>query len=165
MLNGAVSSLGCGADVCLNVALSAPFEGLRAEPGEFVGVVSAGGLPVHDAAGGTGGIRLKQNGKTAKSNYDSSSEGALSGTWPGIPGFAVLPMHPPAAVLTVPGKVRSFTQDSPAYSASVTCSSHVTFEPPTASWIAICVIPVSGAAPCQWRSPGSNQTTSPGRMS
>ena len=56
-------------------------------------------------------------------------------------------------------------QELPEYSASLTCSIHVTLEPSSASWIAIWVIPVSGAAPCQWRSSGSNQTTSPGRIS
>lgn len=56
-------------------------------------------------------------------------------------------------------------QDSPEYSASVTCSIQVTLEPSSASWIAMWVIPVSGAAPCQWRSSGANQTTSPERIS
>lgn len=58
-----------------------------------------------------------------------------------------------------------FGQDVPEYSASVTCSIQVTLEPSSASWIAMWVIPVSGAAPCQWRSSGANQTTSPERIS
>ena len=33
------------------------------------------------------------------------------------------------------------------------------------SWMAMCVIAVVGAAPCQCFSPGGNQTTSPGRIS
>ena len=51
------------------------------------------------------------------------------------------------------------------YCASVTGSSHSTALPSFGSWIAIWVIAVAGAAPCQCFSPGANQTTSPGRIS
>src|SRR5512147_1156997 len=51
------------------------------------------------------------------------------------------------------------------YWSSVTCSSHSTTFPSSASWIAMCVIAVLGAAPCQCFSPGANHTTSPGQIS
>ncbi len=51
------------------------------------------------------------------------------------------------------------------YCWSLTCSIQSTTLPFSASWMAICVIAVVGAAPCQCFSPGGNQTTSPGRIS
>jgi len=51
------------------------------------------------------------------------------------------------------------------YSPSVTFSIHSTIFPSRPSWIAICVIAVTGEAPCQCFSPGPNPTTSPGRTS
>ncbi len=51
------------------------------------------------------------------------------------------------------------------YCSSVTCSIQSTTLPSSCSWIAMCVMAVVGAAPCQCFSPGGNQTTSPGRIS
>src|SRR5581483_4187975 len=51
------------------------------------------------------------------------------------------------------------------YCSSVTCSSHSTTLPSSDSWMAMWVMAVVGAAPCQCFSPGGNQTTSPGRIS
>src|SRR5439155_3300825 len=51
------------------------------------------------------------------------------------------------------------------YCSSVTCSIQSTTLPWSASWMAMCVMAVVGAAPCQCFSPGGNQTTSPGRIS
>ena len=48
------------------------------------------------------------------------------------------------------------------YCSSLTCSSQSTTLPSSCSWMAICVMAVVGAAPCQCFSPGGNQTTSPG---
>src|SRR4051794_40557092 len=53
----------------------------------------------------------------------------------------------------------------PWYCSSVTCSIQSTVFPSRLSWIAVCVIAVFGAAPCQCFSPGGNHTTSPGRSS
>ena len=53
----------------------------------------------------------------------------------------------------------------PSYCSGVTCSSQSTTLPSSFSCIAMCVIAVVGAAPCQCFSPGGNQTTSPGRIS
>jgi hypothetical protein len=47
----------------------------------------------------------------------------------------------------------------------VTGSIQVTAEPSSRSWIAMWVIAAVAVAPCQCRSPGSNQTTSPGAIS
>jgi len=55
-------------------------------------------------------------------------------------------------------------RDQARYCASLTCSSQSTTLPSSASAIAMCVIAVVGAAPCQCFSPGGNQTTSPGRI-
>src|SRR6516165_1464518 len=55
-------------------------------------------------------------------------------------------------------------RDQARYCASLTCSSQSTTLPSSASAIAMCVIAVVGAAPCQCFSPGANQTTSPGRI-
>src|SRR5207302_4428896 len=52
-----------------------------------------------------------------------------------------------------------------AYCSSLTCSSHSTTLPSSASWTAMWVMAVVGPAPCQCFSPGGNQTTSPGRIS
>src|SRR5215208_1898226 len=49
--------------------------------------------------------------------------------------------------------------------SSPTCSIQSTALPSSASWMAMWVIAVVGDAPCQCFSPGSNQTTSPGRIS
>src|SRR5436190_7158561 len=54
---------------------------------------------------------------------------------------------------------------SPEYCSSVTCSSHSTILPSSASWRAMCVIAVFGEAPCQCLTFGGNHTTSPGRIS
>src|SRR3954452_5432251 len=51
------------------------------------------------------------------------------------------------------------------YCSSLTCSSQSTGLPSSFSWIAMCVIAVVGAAPCQCFSPGENQITSPGLIS
>src|SRR5207245_10723049 len=51
------------------------------------------------------------------------------------------------------------------YCSSLTFSSQSTTLPSSASWMAMCVMAVVGAAPCQCFSPGENQTTSPGRIS
>src|SRR5438309_1639910 len=51
------------------------------------------------------------------------------------------------------------------YSSSLTLSIHSTTLPSSASAIAMCVMAVVGDAPCQCFSCGSNQTTSPGRIS
>src|SRR5205823_13111801 len=52
-----------------------------------------------------------------------------------------------------------------AYSSSVTWRPQVTGLPvSSASCIATCVISRVAAAPCQWFSPGSKKTRSPGRM-
>src|SRR5919107_377031 len=49
------------------------------------------------------------------------------------------------------------------YCSSETCSIQSTGEPLSFSWMAIWLMAVVGDAPCQCFSPGSNQTTSPGR--
>src|SRR3979409_31043 len=49
-----------------------------------------------------------------------------------------------------------------AYSSSVTWSPHVALLPLSSP--AMCVLKAVGAAPCQWSSPGSKNTRSPGRM-
>src|SRR5207302_9044906 len=51
------------------------------------------------------------------------------------------------------------------YSSSLTFSSQSAVLPSSRSWMAMCVMEVVGAAPCQCFSPGENQTTSPGRIS
>ena len=51
------------------------------------------------------------------------------------------------------------------YCSSLTFSIQSTTLPSSASWMAMWVIAVVGAAPCQCFSPGANQTTSPGRIS
>src|SRR5438270_594491 len=51
------------------------------------------------------------------------------------------------------------------YCSSLTCSIQSTTLPSFFSWMAMCVMAVVGAAPCQCFSPGENQTTSPGRIS
>src|SRR5438105_8432233 len=51
------------------------------------------------------------------------------------------------------------------YCSSLTFSSQSTTLPSSSSWMAMCVMAVVGAAPCQCFSPGGNQTTSPGRIS
>jgi hypothetical protein len=51
------------------------------------------------------------------------------------------------------------------YCSSVTCSIHSTTLASSISAIAMCVIAVVGDAPCQCRSPGSNPTMSPARIS
>ena len=51
------------------------------------------------------------------------------------------------------------------YCSSLTCSIQSTTLPSSFSWMAMCVMAVVGAAPCQCFSPGENQTTSPGRIS
>jgi len=58
--------------------------------------------------------------------------------------------------------VQVFRHDQVRYCASLTCSIQSTTLPSNASAIAMCVIAVVGAAPCQCFSPGANQTTSPG---
>ena len=55
--------------------------------------------------------------------------------------------------------------DQDAYWSSVTCSSQSTVLPSSFSWMAMWVMAVVGAAPCQCFSPGANQMTSPGRIS
>src|SRR5829696_6438862 len=51
------------------------------------------------------------------------------------------------------------------YCSSVTCSIQSTGDPFSFSWMAMWLMPVLAVAPCQCFSPGSNQTTSPGRIS
>src|SRR5918999_5185255 len=52
------------------------------------------------------------------------------------------------------------------YCSSLTCSPHATTSPASsACWIAMWVMNRVSAAPCQWFSPGSKKTRSPGRMS
>src|SRR2546422_1236514 len=51
------------------------------------------------------------------------------------------------------------------YCSSLTCSIQSTVFPSSCSWMAMCVMAVVGAAPCQCFSPGGNQMTSPGRIS
>src|SRR4051812_34985440 len=59
----------------------------------------------------------------------------------------------------------SVTSGACAYSSSLTCSPQVTGLPvSSASCIAMCVMNRVAAAPCQWFSPGSKKTRSPGRM-
>src|SRR5262249_60952794 len=58
----------------------------------------------------------------------------------------------------------SLCRDQARYCASLTCSIQSTTLPSSASAMAICVIAVVGAAPCQCFSPGANQMTSPGRI-
>ena len=53
----------------------------------------------------------------------------------------------------------------PRYCSSLTFSSQSTALPSSFSWMAIWVMAVVGAAPCQCFSPGANETTSPGRIS
>ena len=48
------------------------------------------------------------------------------------------------------------------YCSSLTFSNHSTALLSSFSWMAMCVIAVAGAAPCQCFSPGAIQTTSPG---
>src|SRR5215472_7763978 len=62
-----------------------------------------------------------------------------------------------------PGQFLANVDQAP-YCASLTCSNQSTTLPSSASAIAMCVIAVVGAAPCQCFSPGANQTTSPGRI-
>src|SRR4051794_40609758 len=63
-----------------------------------------------------------------------------------------------------PGSCHS-PRESARYCSSLTCSIQVTGEPLSFSWTAMWLMAVVGAAPCQCFSPGSNQTTSPGRIS
>src|SRR6185295_12185884 len=56
------------------------------------------------------------------------------------------------------------TRAAAAYSSSPTCSIHSTVLPSCCSTIAMCVIAVAGAAPCQCFSPGGHETTSPGSI-
>ena len=65
--HGPVPPLGGGADLRLDVALPAPGEGLRAEPGEFRGPGAAGRVQVPGPAAGAGLKCLKTM------TYDSSS--------------------------------------------------------------------------------------------
>src|SRR2546428_521229 len=53
----------------------------------------------------------------------------------------------------------------PRYWSSLTGSIHSAVLPSSCSWMAMCVMAVVGAAPCQCFSPGANETTSPGRIS
>ena len=54
---------------------------------------------------------------------------------------------------------------SSSYWSAVTCSNQSTALPSSFSWMAMWVMAVVGAAPCQCFSPGGIQTTSPGRIS
>ena len=74
-----------------------------------------------------------------------------------VPEFAFLHCFAP--------RIRTDSAASAAYCASLTCSIQSTALPSSASWMAIWVMAVVGAAPCQCFSPGGNQTTSPGRIS
>src|SRR3954468_21851338 len=60
---------------------------------------------------------------------------------------------------------RSDLRPQPSYCSSLTFSIQSASLPSSFSRIAICVIGVVGAAPCQCFSLGGNQTTSPGRIS
>src|SRR3954447_2572802 len=61
---------------------------------------------------------------------------------------------------------RVHADSPPAYCSSLTCSPHVTGEPDWSfSCMATWAIKRFGAAPCQWFSPGSMKTRSPGRSS
>lgn len=55
--------------------------------------------------------------------------------------------------------------NQPWYCSSLTCSIHAVEFSSVFSTMAICVMAVVGAAPCQCFSPGAIQTTSPGRIS
>ena len=59
----------------------------------------------------------------------------------------------------------SETGAQPWYCSSLTFSIHSTALPSSASWMAMWVMAVVGAAPCQCFSPGAKTTTSPGRIS
>src|SRR2546427_12465234 len=51
------------------------------------------------------------------------------------------------------------------YGSSLTSSIQLTTLPSSCSWIAMCVIALSGVAPCQCFSSGGHETTSPGWIS
>ena len=55
--------------------------------------------------------------------------------------------------------------DQRPYCPFVTFPNQSTFFPFSVSWMAMCVMPTVGAAPCQCFTPGGIHTTSPGRMS
>src|SRR4029077_9482297 len=72
----------------------------------------------------------------------------------------------PGELIALPGAHRvSLIDGAAAYSASLTWSPHVALLPfSSTSSIARCVMNRVGAAPCQWSSPGSKNTRSPGRI-
>src|SRR5437867_13266576 len=57
----------------------------------------------------------------------------------------------------------------PLFGSPVLLVAHLSIQPAVLpsrfSWMAMCVMAVVGAPPCQCFSPGENQTTSPGRIS
>ncbi len=60
----------------------------------------------------------------------------------------------------------AFREDAqPRYCSSLTFSIQSTALPSSASWMAMWVMAIVGAAPCQCFSPGAKETTSPGRIS
>src|SRR5205823_4320674 len=73
---------------------------------------------------------------------------------------------PVAEAVQTPSRTLAFSlrRDQARYCASLTCSIQSTTLPSSASAIAMCVIAVVVAAPCQCFSPGANQMTSPGRI-
>ena len=73
-LHGPLPSLGGGGDICVDVAVPTPGEGIRAETGELPGVGAARGLPVPDAPGGTGANAMNSNRNIKSMSYGSSSE-------------------------------------------------------------------------------------------
>src|SRR6185295_13618077 len=76
---------------------------------------------------------------------------------------AGLPSHRADALA---GQDSLYSAVNPAwYCSSQTFPIQSTVLPSSCSWMAMCVMAVIGAAPCQCFSPGGNQTTSPGWMS
>src|SRR5256884_3836791 len=62
-------------------------------------------------------------------------------------------------------RLASFARGNRRYFSSLTCSIQWTTLPSSSSWMAMCVISLSGMAPCQCFSPGGLETTSPGCIS
>lgn len=82
-----------------------------------------------------------------------------------IPGLIVLIRAPRLSYGAGSGHNNDLFHDFSPYCSSVTCSIHSTGEPFSYSWMAIWLMAVVAVAPCQCFSPGSNQTTSPARIS
>src|SRR5256885_14099720 len=59
-------------------------------------------------------------------------------------------------------RLASFARGNRRYFSSLTCSIQWTTLPSSSSWVAMCVISLSGVAPCPCFSPRGPQTTAPG---